>query len=270
MKMDAESQKELLMIFEKVALVIIICVIVNVIINVVLNNILKINSNNKNHRKSALTSIKLIKRIKSVVLYVLAVIFSLFQIPGLSSLSWSVLSGAGIISLILGYAAQKTLSNFFCGLGIAFSDPFEIGDYIKIVDLDMHGFVEDVTLRHTVIRTIDNRRVIIPNGRLDDMTIENYNHTDNEVCRFAEFQIAYSADVDKAIKILEEEMDKLYNPNTNGINKNVEFPKVRVIKWAESGIVLRGWVWGADNAMTHENIFHLNYVIKKLNVLEEY
>ena len=148
-------------------------------------------------------------------------------------------------------------------MGIAFSDPFEIGDYIKCVEIDLNGYVEDITLRHTVIRTIDNKRVIIPNGRMDEITIENYNHTDNEVCRFVEYPIAYTADVDKAMNILKEEIDKLYNQNTNGINKHVEFPKVRVVKWDSSSIIIRGWVWGADNSMTHEEIFNLNYIIKK-------
>ena len=248
------------LIISKIFFIIIIVILVDIIINMIIN---RLNNIAKGKKKSAQTSIRIIKRLKSVILYIFAIIASLFQIPGLHSISWSILSGAGIISLILGYAAQKTLSNFFCGIGIAFSDPFEIGDYIKCVDIDLNGYVEDITLRHTIIRTIDNKRIIIPNARMDEMTIENYNHTDNEVCRFAEYGISYDSDVDKAIKILKEEMDKLYNPNTNGINKHVEFPKVRVIKWDESSIIIRGWIWGADNAMTHENIFHLNYIIKK-------
>ncbi len=235
--------------------------IINFIINLLLDSIFK--KRNKSGRKSFLTNVRIIKRIKGIVIFVVVVITCLFQIPNMNTVSWSLLSGAGVISLILGYAAQKTLSNFFCGLGIAFSDPFEIGDFIKCVDIDINGYVEDITLRHSVIRTIDNRRLIIPNSRLDDMTIENYNHTDNEVCRFVDYPIAYSANVDKALNIIKDEMGKLYNPNTNGINKNVEFPRVRVSKWDSSGIVIRCWVWGADNSMAHENIFHLNYIIKK-------
>ena len=73
--------------------------------------------------------------------------------------------------------------------------------------------VEDITLRHTVIRTVDNKRVIIPNGRMDEITIENYNHTDNEVCRFVEYPIAYTADVDKAMNILKEEINKFITFN---------------------------------------------------------
>jgi len=254
-------ENEYIKILLKMLIIIIFAFLINYLINIFLDKLQK--SNNKTKNKQQITSIVMIKRIKRVLIYVISVTSCLFQIPGLNSVSWTLLSGAGIISLILGYAAQKTLANFFCGIGIAFTDPFEIGDFIKCVDLDLNGYVEDLTLRHTIIRTIDNRRIVIPNSVMDEMVIENYNHTDNEVCRFAEYPIAYSADIDKAIKILKEEINKLYNPNTNGINKNVEFPKVRVVKWDESSIVIRGWIWGADNAMTHENIFGLNYIIKK-------
>ena len=254
------EKNELLLAFIRIAIIVMIMVIINLIINLLLDFIFT--KKDDKISKSIITNLKVIKRIKSVIIFILALTLSLFQIPSFKSISWSILSGAGIISLILGYAAQKTLSNFFCGLGIAFSDPFELGDYVKLVDIDLNGFVEDITLRHTVIRTIDNRRVIVPNSRLDEMTIENYNHTDNEVCRFADYPIAYTADIDKAMKIIKEEMDKLYNPNTNGINKHVEFPKVRVLKWDSSSILIRCWVWGADNSMTHENIFHLNHIIK--------
>jgi len=252
---------EYIKIILKILIIIIFAFLINYIINFFLEKLQTKSSKTKN--KQQMTSIIMIKRIKKIIIYIVCVTSCLFQIPGLNSVSWTLLSGAGIISLILGYAAQKTLTNFFCGMGIAFTDPFEIGDFIKCVDLDINGYIEDLTLRHTIIRTIDNRRIVIPNSVMDDMVIENYNHTDNEVCRFAEYPIAYNADIDKAISILKEEMKKLYNPNTNGINKNVEFPKIRVVKWDNSSIVIRGWVWGADNAMTYENIFQLNYIIKK-------
>ena len=244
----------------RIIIIILVAIIINCIFSIILNILMK---KNKSNFKAAMTSLKIIKRIKTTIIVVLTIIICIFQIPKISTISISILSGAGIASLILGYAAQKTLTNFFCGMGIAFSDPFEIGDYIKCVEIDLSGYVEDITLRHTVIRTVDNKRVIIPNGRMDEITIENYNHTDNEVCRFVEYPIAYTANADRALAILKEEMNKLYNPNTNGINKHVEFPKVRIVKWDSSGIVIRGWVWGADNSMTHEEIFNLNYIIKK-------
>ena len=78
-----------------------------------------------------------------------------------------------------------------------------------------------------------------------------------------DFSISYESDVDKAMKIIKDEMKKLYKPNEKGKNKDVEYPKVRVASWDESGISLRAWVWGKDNGEVFEIMYKLNYVIKK-------
>lgn len=68
-------------------------------------------------------------------------------------------------------------------------------------------------MRHTVIRTINNRRVIIPNSQMNSYTIENFNYIDNENVKLVDFSISYESDVDKAMKIIKDEMKKLYKPN---------------------------------------------------------
>ena len=52
---------------------------------------------------------------------------------------------------------------------------------------------------------------------------------------------------------MEEESSKLYKPESN-YNKNVEYPKVRLISWDESGITLRSWIWGKDSSDAFENL----------------
>ena len=65
------------------------------------------------------------------------------------------------------------------------------------------------------------------------------------------------------MKILKEEMEKLYHPNPKGRNKDVEFPKVRVLELGDDGIKLRTWVWGDNNSDVFENMYQLNYAINK-------
>ena len=69
--------------------------------------------------------------------------------------------------------------------------------------------------------------------------------------------------MDKAISLIKDEMIKLYHPNPEGKNKDEEFPKVRVSEWQDSGIALRAWVWGKDNGDVYENMYKLNYEVKK-------
>jgi small-conductance mechanosensitive channel len=94
---------------------------------------------------------------------------------------------------------------------------------------------------------------------MNTLAIQNYNRGDSQLCLFAEYPISYETDIDKAVDILKEEVGKLYKPN----KKDVEFPKIRVISWQNSSILLRAWVWGKDSGEAYENLYHLNYVIKK-------
>ena len=174
---------------------------------------------------------------------------------------------AGLAALVasagvaIGLAIQGSLSNLAGGIVLILTRPFKLDDYIEASGVS--GTVEDITMRHTIIRTINNRRIIIPNGQLNSYTIENFNYSDNENMKLVDFTVSYESDVDKAMNIIKEEMKKMYHPNPKGKNKDVEFPKVRVASWNDSSITLRAWVWGKDNSETFENMYNLNYIIKK-------
>ena len=241
---------------------VIVIVIITLIINCLIDKI--IDKAIKTRKKKNLTTFLIfIKRIKKMALYVIAFLTSINQFDIFASFSSTLLSGLGIGSVVLGLASQESLKNFFGSFALVFGSAFEVGDFIECVNKGVSGTVEDITMRHTIIRTINNRRVIIPNSEMNNYTIENFNYADNENVKLVDYSIAYEADIDKAIKIIKEEMNKLYHPNSNGKNKDVEFPKVRVSSWNDSSISIRSWVWGSDNANVYENVYKLNYEIKK-------
>ena len=93
---------------------------------------------------------------------------------------------------------------------------------------------------------------------MNSYIIENFNYKDNENVKLVDYSISYEADIDKAISIIKDEMKKLYRPSKKGINKDVEFPKVRVASWNDSSISLRAWVWGKDNSDVYDNMYKLN------------
>ena len=89
-----------------------------------------------------------------------------------------------------------------------YSKPFRIGDKIKFIGKDVSGTVEDITMRHTVVRTFENKRIIIPNSIVSVDIIENAHITEEKVCRFLEIGISYDSDVNKAITIIQEEVQR--------------------------------------------------------------
>ena len=94
-------------------------------------------------------------------------VLSLFNIP-----VGTLLAGVGIGGIAIALGAQKTLENVIGSLAIVGDKPFEVGDWIKVEDVE--GTVEAVRLRSTRIRTFDRTVVTYPNGKLADMRLESY------------------------------------------------------------------------------------------------
>mgnify|MGYP000480945948 FL=1 len=241
-----------------IVVIVAIIVVVNRVLDELINRTIR-----RKRKKNVTTLLMFIKRIKKLILYSLMVLLCLEQFDAFHKFSITVLSGLGIGSVVLGLAAQESMKNFFGSLALVIGDAYEVGDFIECSMQGVSGTVEDITMRHTIIRTINNRRVIIPNCQMNSYIIENFNYKDNENVKLVDYSISYEADIDKAISILKDEMKKLYKPSKKGINKDVEFPKVRVASWNDSSISLRAWVWGKDNSDVYDNMYKLNYVIKK-------
>ncbi len=244
--------------FISIVVIVAIIVVVNRVLDELINRTIRIK-----RKKNVTTLLMFIKRIKKLILYSLMVLLCLEQFDAFHKFSITVLSGLGIGSVVLGLAAQESMKNFFGSLALVIGDAYEVGDFIECSMQGVSGTVEDITMRHTIIRTINNRRVIIPNCQMNSYIIENFNYKDNENVKLVDYSISYEADIDKAISIIKDEMKKLYRPSKKGINKDVEFPKVRVASWNDSSISLRAWVWGKDNSDVYDNMYKLNYVIKK-------
>jgi len=176
-------------------------------------------------------------------------------IGGLSKLVWVIaalvtlsmmgidlgpmLAGLGIAGFVIGFALQDTLSNFASGIMIMVYRPFDVGDFVTAGGVT--GEVKDLTLVSTVIRTLDNKRIMIPNGKVWGDVINNA--TAEKIRRVdLVFGISYGDDIDKARALLEtilsEDERVLADPP----------PMVRVHNLGESSVDLfcRPWCMTRD------------------------
>lgn len=155
------------------------------------------------------TSFRMFRHIVVAAIYFIGIVVVIFSIPELRSLSVALFTGAGIAGIVIGFAAQNTLSNIIAGLSLALFQPFRVGDRLDI--MNEYGKVTDLNLRHTVIITWDNRRLIIPNSIISNEAIINWTIEDPAVIWPIDVGISYDADIDKARKIMIEEARK--HPN---------------------------------------------------------
>lgn len=192
------------------------------------------------------TSFVFLKNSLSVVLYSIGIIWVFHKIPFFKSLGTALFAGAGVLAAIIGFASQKAFSNIIGGIFILIFKPFKIGDPIEISN-NRRGMVEQITLRHTIIRDFEFRRVVIPNSVISDETIINSNITDEKIRKQIEFGIAYDANVDLAEEIILKEIlaHPLCIDNRTEEEIALGIPKVviKLVSLGDFSVVLRAYVW---------------------------
>ncbi len=186
----------------------------------------------------------------SFILYFGAFVFIFYSIPRLRALGLTLFAGAGVAAAIVLFASQQAFSNIINGIFIIIFKPFRVGDIIKVGSLRT-GKIEDITLRHTVIRDFENRRIIIPNTVIASETLVNSSIKDELICNFVEFGISYDSDVNKAIDIIRDEAVKHPNYIDNRTREekksNIHPVMVRVIGFGDSSVNLRAFIWSKDH-----------------------
>jgi small conductance mechanosensitive channel len=133
-----------------------------------------------------------------MVLMVVVVIAAISQL-GIETTSFIAIFGAA--GLAVGLALQGSLSNFAAGVLIVLFRPYRVGDFIE--GAGIAGVVEQVQILTTVLRTGDNKRIIVPNGQIMDSIITNYSANDTRRIDMV-VGVSYDDDLDKVRSVLEE------------------------------------------------------------------
>ncbi|MCL2048397.1 MAG: mechanosensitive ion channel family protein [Defluviitaleaceae bacterium] len=145
---------------------------------------------------------KFLKNVASAIIWVVGVAFALGSFSRFQDIATPIFAGSGIAALTIGLAAQESLGNAFNGLFISVFKPFEVGDRVHLVGANITGFIEDITLRHTVLRTFMNSRIIIPNSVMNKELIENSNFCNPRASSFVDVIVSYSSDIARASEII--------------------------------------------------------------------
>lgn len=200
--------------------------------------------------------LKIVKKI-IISLIILIGLYSATSIifPGIGAATTGLLVGAGFFGIVIGLAAQDTIGNILSGISIAISKPFKIGHAVLIKG--EYGNVEDMTLRHTIIRLWDNRRIVIPNSVLNKEVIINYSMKDPKMLVIVEVPVSYDSDTEKASKIMIEEAKK--NPNCL---KEME-PVVSILDFGDLGLKMRLLAMAKDQPTAFGTACQLREAIKK-------
>lgn len=203
------------------------------------------------------------------------ILVMIFKIGNLSqtfqSMAGSILMSSSLIVAVLAFAFQKSLEDLIAGFMISVFRPFEVGDRINFVNMQIVGYIEDISLRHTTIRTFTNSRLIVPNSVMNKEVLENSHIIDPVSGGFLDITIAYTADIDRAMEIIVEcvESDKDVL-DIRPIDERVgsHFTTVFINELSEYGVNLRVTIWTANVDLNFETVSRLRKEIVKRFVAE--
>ena len=195
------------------------------------------------------TNYQFLKHLLNGIIYLVGFSIAIYTIPSLRAVASSLLAGAGILAVAVGFASQQAMSNIISGFFIVIFKPFRINDRLTI-RTTFSGVVEDITLRHTVIRNFENRRIIIPNSIISDEIVINSDFVDDKICKWIDVGISYDSDIDKAKVIMRDAVlqHPLHlDPRTpDQIAEGVPEVMVRVLSLGEYAVNLRAWAWAKN------------------------
>lgn len=201
------------------------------------------------------TYVNFIKNLSTAGVYIVGFGFVIYNIPELRAFWVSLLASAGIIAAIIGFASQQAFSNIISGVFIVLFKPIRVDDTIE-VDQRYIGVVEDITIRHVILRNARNQRIVIPNSVLSSATIINYDLKDAHICSHVEITLTPTSPLPQALAIMRRvsEAHPLCIDQRSPEQIDAEAPVVdaKVVSNTPQGILVRAYVWSEDAAKAFE------------------
>ena len=230
-------------IFENGAVGFIITFLITVIIAKIFSTILEILVDHA-MKKDARASMpfKYLLKILRTVIYVIATFAILMNVKPLQSISTAILGATSVMTVVVGLAAQETFGNFIAGFFIVIYQPFHVGDMVNLPEKNISGTVIEITFRHTILNTVENTKIIVPNSTMNSAIVEDKAFGQKTYIRYLALSVAYHTDIDKLERVITDVV-----VNTDGVidtrsaeakEKNLPI-NITVNEFLDSGIQIR-------------------------------
>jgi len=187
------------------------------------------------------TQINVIDSIVVIVIILVTVSVILMTFDRVRQIGASILASAGIIGVVLGFAAQKTLGNLIAGIQIAFAQPIRLDDAV-VVEGEW-GWIEEITLTYVVVRIWDLRRLIVPISYFIEKHFQNWTRMSADLIGSVFLYADYTVPIDK----IREELTRILN---NSLYWDKKVNVLQVTNIAEATVELRALMSAADSPTT--------------------
>ena len=149
------------------------------------------------------TQLAVLRHVFEVATYIIAAALLLMQFEVVRNVGVSLLASAGLAGLVIGLAAQKSISTLLAGIQLSITQPIRMGDTVVVEN--EFGTVEEITLTYVVIKVWDERRLVIPITQFLDKPFQNWSRAGAMLMGQVVLQVDYSTDID----VLRAELKRL-------------------------------------------------------------
>jgi small conductance mechanosensitive channel len=151
----------------------------------------------------------------------------------------ALVAGVGVAGFVIGFALKDVLANFASGVLLIVRQPFKEGNFVQVGG--EKGIIEELNVFSTVLRTPDNKVVVLPNSKVWGDTIINYAGYETRRMEL-KVGISYSSDMDKAISVVKKIMEK----DKRILREPEPFAGVTELGDSSVNLIIRPWVKLAD------------------------
>lgn len=191
-----------------------------------------------------------LSRMSQYIIVVIGIFIS-FQFLGIDMTGLAVIFG--FLSVGIGFGLQNVTSNFISGLIVLFERPISVGDRVSVSNIE--GDVQEINIRSTKVKTLDNISIIVPNSEFVSKDVINFSHGDPTYRLGIDVGVSYSSDLDKVLKALnevaEESADVMKHPSHD----------VQLRSFGDSSWDMKLFVWVRDVKQRYQVLNRLNQAI---------
>jgi small-conductance mechanosensitive channel len=205
----------------------------------------------KTHTKIDDHMLPALKKAVYLIVFLVAIVFFM---RGLGVEITTLVAALGIGGLAIGLALQDTLSNFFAGAYTTIEKPIKVGDFIQL-ETGETGHVLEIGWRSTRIRKLDNNVVIIPNNKLAQNRIINYDMLESGMSAGLACGVSYDSDLDKVEKVCLDVAKKVMQEHAGITDFQKYPPSVRFSEFGDSNINFNLW-FRVNNAVDQYRVKH--------------
>ncbi len=184
------------------------------------------------------TQLQSFRSIAGFLIGLVSIALALLSFAGVRQLGTSVLASAGVVGIVVGFAAQRSIASIFAGLVIAIAQPIRIGEVVVVEG--HNGVVEEITLTYVVVRLGDLRRLVLPVNTFLEKPFENWSRVSTEMIGEVLLYLDYSLPVDAVRRELERVLEASPNWDRNTWS-------LQVVDATERTMVIRAQMSAVDS-----------------------